>query len=381
MQPTRRRVLAGVAGVGTVGLAGCVGSLETLFRDTDAREEAEAVENPHRERTIGEVPPDTALPLRDREVPLAYDLSEFEEEADWGGVGKDGIPSIDDPQFGTVEEGDTMMAPDDPVFGVALNGDTRAYPQHILVHHEIVNDGFGDTGVAVTYCPLTGTAIGFERGSVEFGVSGMLTNSNLLMYDRETDSWWPQVLGTGILGERNGLALHEIRVTWTSWERWKTVHPETIVLTEDTGHARNYNNDPYGGYNPTSGYYDDDNLRFGVMTEDDRYHPKSVFIGARTADGAVAFGKERLREEALLETTVANVPYVAAYHPGLDSAWVYRNPENRSVSTDESSTDDGRYVVDGTSYDADSLPLTSVNAFDAMWFAWAAFYPDTVVVA
>lgn len=384
--PSRRQFLALAAGVGTVAVAGCLDSIGSVIGGSDARADAEGGPEPHRMRTMEDVPDDTALPLRDHEVPLAHDHSAFESEAEWGGVEKDGIPSIDDPSFGDVGAGDGMMAPGDPVFGVELEGDARAYPQHILVRHEIVNDGFGDRGVAVTYCPLTGTAVGFERGTVEFGVSGMLVNSNLIMYDRETDSWWPQVLGASVLGKRNGLALEEVRVTWTTWERWKNTHPDTTVLTEDTGAAFSYNSDPYGAYNPAGGYYTDDDLRFPVLHEDDRHHPKEVVIGARSADGTVAFHKERLREERLLETAVGGVPYVAVYHPGLDSAWVYRNPDGIEVAVDDDApdgdgfTDGGAFAVDGTTHAADDLPLESVNAFDAMWFAWVAFYPDTTIV-
>ena len=373
---SRRRFLALAAGAGTVGLAGCLETLDSYVRgEEEAREAAEEADDPHEARSIDEVPPGTELPLREHDVPIAHELSEYEEESAWGGVPQDGIPSIDNPSFESASAGDEMMDGGDPVFGVEIDGDARAYPQHILVVHEIVNDGFGEMGVAVTYCPLTGTAIGFERGSVEFGVSGNLTNSNLIMYDRESDSWWPQVLGASVLGERNGLALHEIRVTWTTWERWREAYPDTAVLSEDTGHARDYGSDPYGTYNPKGGYYDSESVNFPVMAESDDHHSKAVFIGARSADGAVAFEKDRLRDDHLLETTVGEVPYVAVYHHALDSAWVYRNPDGANVATDG---DD--YTVEGDPYDADGLPLESVNAFDAMWFAWYGFYPNTVVV-
>jgi hypothetical protein len=370
---SRRRFLAVAAGAGTAGLAGCLDTLGSLFRNNDAREDAEAGTDPYRVREA--VPDDARLPLQHREMRTSHDIGAFESAAEWGGVEKDGIPPVEDPVLADADAGDAMLSPGDPVFGVALDGDARAYPQHILVRHEVVNESFGDRGVAVTYCPLTGTAVGFERGSVGLGVSGMLVNSNLVMYDRETDSWWPQILGTAVLGERRGLALREIRVTWTTWERWRTVHPDTRVLSEDTGQAFSYNSDPYGGYNPPSGYYADGDVQFPLLSEDDRLHPKAVVIGARSADGAVAFHKERLRDQRLLETTVGGVPYLAAHHPGLDSAWVYRNPESTSVAPGGEG-----YAVEDTVHPADDLPLPSVNAFDAMWFAWAAFYPETVLV-
>lgn len=372
---TRRRFLAAAAGTATLGLAGCLG---TLFGDEAAREDAieGADGDPHTLRNLEEVAPDVALPLREPEVTLAEDLQVYEENAVSGGVGKDGIPSVDDPSFADANHGDGMLDPGDPIFGVDIDGDARAYPQRILERHEVVNDTFGDRGIAVTYCPLTGTAIGFERGTVEFGVSGLLVNSNLVMYDRAADALWPQMLGTCVLGNFTGLALHEVRVTWTPWGRWKAVHPNTRVLTEDTGQAFNYDREVYGSYNPRGGYYDSNNIMFEPLVRDERHHPKTVFIGARSVDGAVAFLKDRLREGHLVETTVGGVPYVAAYHPDLDSAWVYRNPDDVDISGD-----DGRYLApEGQTYQADALPLESVNAFNSMWFPWAAFYPETAVV-
>ena len=111
-----------------------------------------------------------------------------------GGPGKDGIPSVDSPKYWNVEDANDFLDDGDIVFGLVENGVARAYPQRILVWHEIVNDVVGGVGLAVTYCPLTGTAIAFERGQTEFGVSGRLVNSNLIMFDRDTDTWFPQVL-------------------------------------------------------------------------------------------------------------------------------------------------------------------------------------------
>ena len=367
-KPSRRTFLATAAG-GVALLAGCV---DTLTGGSDAREAAEAGTDDD-----GSSTPDIDLPLREPEVPLSYDVGALETDALSGGVPQDGIPSIDDPVYDDVEYGDEIMDPDDPVFGIARDGVVRAYPQRILVFHEIVNDEIDGEGVAVTYCPLTGTAIGFERGSVEFGVSGMLVNSNLIMYDRETDSWWPQIHATSPLGQLEGWTLSEFRVTWTTWERWKEAYPETEVLTEETGAARNYGSDPYGSYNPDGGYYTDSNIMFSPREESDQHEPKTVFIGARSHDGAVAFEKDLLREQHLLETTVGGTSYLAAYHEQLDSAWVYRNPEETSFQR----VDGGYVSADEEMYTADELPLESVNAFDAFWFAWFAFYPETEVVA
>jgi hypothetical protein len=373
---SRRRFLGIVGGSSALALAGCV---DALTSNSDAREDA--IKNtdgdPSAIKDLADVADETALPLRESSVPLSTELGAFERNAVSGGVSKDAIPSIDDPQFAGIAYGDENMDPGDPVFGVELEGDARAYPQYILVRHEIVNDEFGDQGVTVSYCPLTGSAIGFVRNSVEFGVSGMLVNSNLIMYDRDSDAWWPQILGTSVLGQFKGLSLHEFRVTWTTWERWTSVHPDTQVLTEDTGEAYGYVNDPYGSYNPREDYYTDDKILFDTMHPDNSHHKKETFIGARSKDGPVAFKKQTLRDDHLLETTVGDVPYLAAYHEDLDSAWVYRNTDEVTITE----TDGGYEGPDGAVHGADELPLESINAFDVMWFAWIGFYPESDVVA
>lgn len=371
----RRRFLAGV-GIAAAALAGCTGSGGTGDEARDADGNGDG--------TAGSVDADDGLPgtegepsTRDPEVELANELAAFERNARSGGVGQDGIPAIDDPGIDDADGGDALMEPGDVIFGVELDGEARAYPQHVLVWHEIVNDELGGMPISVTYCPLTGTAIGFERGSTTFGVSGDLVNSNLIMYDRGTESRWPQVLGTAIEGPLKGEALREFPVTWTTWGRWKEAHPETTTLTERTGYARDYDEDPYGSYNPRSGYYAGGNAMFGVMNDDDRLDPKEVVIGTRGVDGAIAFGKDRLREAGLVEGETGGTAYLIAHDPTLDTGYVYRNPDGEDVSVDG----EGSYAVNGEQYGVDGLPLDRVNAFDAMWFAWAGFYPDSALQA
>jgi hypothetical protein len=278
-------------------------------------------------------------PTRELSTPLGASYDEY-REATTDVLRKDGIPSIDEPEF---NDGDSVND-GDPVFGVEVEDEARAYPQDILAQHEIVNDTVGGKNVAVTYCPLTGTTMGFERGETTFGVSGDLLNSNLVMYDRATDTRYPQVLGTGIEGKLRGKSLVPFEVTWTTWERWRNEHPDSPVLSRDVG-LRNYDNDPYGGYNPKTGYYSSDSLSFSVTNRDDRYHPKKVFMLARDAEEAVAFDKDRLREEGELSVETENGEYVATYDEELDTATVERGDK-------------------------------TITAFDAMWFAVAAFYPD-----
>jgi hypothetical protein len=304
--------------------------------------------------------------------------ADLREAAQSGGPPKDGIPSIDDPSFTSADDVD-FLSPGDPVFGVVRDGEAKAYPQTILVQHEIVNDLLAGDPVSVTYCPLTGTVQGFERGDTTFGVSGRLINNNLVMYDRGTEAWWPQILATAIPGQWNeapGIAsLREFRLVWTTWERWRTHRPATRVLTTDTGFAKNYGRDPYGQYNPRAGYYEDDSLLFPALSEDDTYDRKRVVMGARTPDGAAAFLKDAIREKSVMEGRIGDTPMVAVSDDRLDTAYGYLNPAGATVALSDGPT----VRVDGEDHPPEALPLRRVHTFDAMWFAWAGYYPDTNV--
>ncbi|TQQ81479.1 DUF3179 domain-containing protein [Halonotius roseus] len=317
------------------------------------------------------------LPTADEGLPLPTTAAALTDEARSGGPSKDGIPSIDDPSFIEPDEVD-FLDPGDPVFGVARDGATKAYPQKILVSHEICNDDLDGTPVSVTYCPLTGTVQGFYRGNTEFGVSGRLINANLVMYDRTTEAWWPQILATAIPGPWNEnpeiRSLREFRLIWTTWEAWREQHPDTHVLSTDTGYAQNYGRDPYGSYNPRGGYYDSESMLFPGRVDDDRYHPKRVVMGARTADGAVAFLKDALREQRTMIGDLGGTPVVAVYDDRYDTGYIYQNPDEQAVTAEA-----GQLAIDGSTYAPDALPLSRIHTFDAMWFAWVGYYPETNV--
>lgn len=302
----------------------------------------------------------------------SYSFEELNSEIMSGGVGKDDIPSIDDPKFSSADE--VEMDDGEIVFGVEKNGKVRAYPQRILVSHEIVNDDFSGKKVTVSYCPLTASAMGHKSG-VEMGVSGDLLNSNLVMYDRDTESYWPQIMSTAINGEKQGESLDEFRVVWTTWGEWKDKHPDTEVLTEETGHLRNYDSDPYGDYNPRSGYYDSQNVMFSLMAENNSRHPKEMVLGYRNSDGAAAFEYDQLREEKVIDSEIGGKSYVMVYEEVLDTGRLYSNPEKVEVSVSE----DGKYKVNGEVYNADNLPLEEKPVFDVFWFAWNSFYPEAKI--
>lgn len=384
-QHSRRRVLKLGGTVGLVGLAGCAGSRDDGATgpravptddgedSPDGEEEGEppAVEDEANDDEPSGIGPPTA----DRDLHLDYTIEDLTDAARSGGPPPDGIPAIEEPSFNEAGDPPTHLDADDPVFGVVMNGEAKAYPQYNLVWHEIVNDVIAGEAVSVTYCPLTGTAQGFKRGETTFGVSGQLINTNLVMFDRGTESWWPQMLAFGILGEYEGSFLEEFQVVWTTWDRWRETYPETVVLNEDTGHARDYGRDPYGSYNPLGGYYEDDRILFPPLAEDDRFHAKEVVLGMRNADGALCIRKAALREQEVLEGTLNGTPYVGVYHSDLDTGFVYRNPDERDVTVE-----DDVVTVDGDSYRADELPLDREIAYDALWLAWYGYYPSTTVL-
>jgi hypothetical protein len=365
--PTRRRILA-VAGA--AALAGC-------SSPDEQSEPQNATTGPTSSQTeSGESA--ATVPTADDRLPLPMSPEQLREEARSGGPPKDGIPSIDDPQFISPDAAE-FLDPGDPVFGVARDGVAKAYPQKILAQHEIVNDDLAGTPVGVTYCPLTGTVQGFERGETTFGVSGRLINNNLVMYDRATEAWWPQILATSIPGPWNEdppiRTLREFRLIWATWAQWREHNPDTDVLSRDTGYANNYARDPYGSYNPRDGYYANEDPLFPALKNDDRYHNKTVFMGARTPEGAAAFRKSSLRDGLLLTGEIGETPVVAVPDARYETAYVYLNPDEHDYKVD------GNDVVgpDGASRAPDRLALTRIHTFDAMWFAWAGYYPETNV--
>ncbi|MFC7096479.1 DUF3179 domain-containing protein [Halobaculum marinum] len=358
---TRRRFLGGVGAAGVAALAGCTGGavpgsggdgVADLF--------------------------DSGPPTRDDPLYQPLDAAAVRDATVSGGPGKDGIPSVDQPQFAAAD--DVTLADDRIVFGYAGETDVKAYPQHVLVWHEVANDTLDGTNVAVTYCPLTGTAMGFERGDTTFGVSGRLVNNNLVMYDRATDSRWPQVLATAVSGPHEGDQLREVRLVWTTWGQWRRAHPDTQVMTENTGYARRYGADPYGNYNPTSGYYAAESRTLFAPLDDGwrdvQSDAKRVVFAARTADRALAFDRPAVMRADLLATD--DGAFLAAYDPTLNTAHVYRAGE---ATVEPSGEKDGRFLVDGAVHDAAALPLAPVYSFDAMWHAVGGFYPEAAYVS
>lgn len=193
-----------------------------------------------------------------------------------GGPARDGIPAIDQPKFITAGQAG-FLADDDRILGLDRNGIQRAYPVRILNYHEIVNDRFGDDNILVSYCPLCGTGMAFLatiKGTAHrFGVSGLLYNSDVLFYDRETESLWSQIKKLAVSGPMRGTGLQQISMMHTTWKDWRHKNPDTQVLSLQTGYKRDYNRSPYAGYEHSNDTY------FPVSSTDRRYHSKEQVIG------------------------------------------------------------------------------------------------------
>ena len=201
------------------------------------------------------------------------DLSEIMS----GGPPKDGIPAIDHPRFERLASGKVAgwlarLHDTEPVISIEIDGDLRAYPIRILIWHEIVNDTIDGQSVVITYCPLCGTGIGFEsvmqgRRST-FGVSGLLYQSDLLMYDHQTESLWSQIAMEAVAGPMTGTQVKHLFLAHTTWQEWQHEHPSTLVLSTKTGYARDYDRDRY------LGYVGRPDIMFAINHVDRRYHPK-----------------------------------------------------------------------------------------------------------
>lgn len=279
-----------------------------------------------------------------------FDLSNASipvEEILSGGPPKDGIPAIDKPKFLAAHDAD-FLKPDSRVLGVARNGIAKAYPIAILNWHEIVNDVLGDEGIAITFCPLCGTGMAFKADfdgkRHSFGVSGLLYNSDVLLYDRGSESLWSQIAQEAVSGPMLGTPLTMVATQHTSWADWQTRHPDTLVLSTETGQFRDYGRDPYAGYGQSASVY------FPVKGASDRYHAKELVMGLEIGAAAKSYPFSELARSAARFTD---------------------NFAGQSITVEYSAEHKSARVLG-----ADGQEIPTVIAF---WFAWSAFNPQAEV--
>jgi hypothetical protein len=317
-----------------------------------------------------------------------------------GGPPRDGIPPIDEPKFESVTQADGWLAPKEPVIHVAIGNDVRAYPLQILVWHEIVNDEVHGVPVAVTFCPLCNTAITFDRRlgdqTLDFGTTGNLRHSDLVMWDRQTESWWQQITGEAIVGELTGQRLEMLPATIISWEEFRQQFPNGRVLSRDTGSSRSYGRNPYVGYDQV------DQPPFLFEGElDGRLPPKERVVTVSVGGEDVAYSFSVLTEQRVIADHVGGQPIVVFFQPGTTSAL---DAASIAASRDVGATGvyqpdiDGRPLTftwqDDAFVDAETgsrwtllgeavdgplagKQLTPIVHGTHFWFAWAAFKPET----
>ena len=302
---------------------------------------------------------------------------------------KDGIRSIDDPRFVPAAEAAGDMTDGEFVIGVDINGDERAYPINVLSRHEIVNDTVGGRPIVVTYCPLCFTGIVYDRrvgGEVlEFGVSGKLVMNDLVMYDRQSDSLWQQILGEGIDGLYKGTRLTPVAATQTTWAQWRDAHPETLVLDKRGG----YGSDSYAGY-----YRSGDSGVLGGFSSNDALPAKAFVLALVLNDEPKAYPFRELLSQTIVNDRLGGRDLLIVYDDRSGTAVAFdRSSGGRPLTFELVALTSGNIelrdletgsVWAGLSGTATSGPLAGAKleqlpSFYAFWFAWSDFYLNTAL--
>jgi len=304
-----------------------------------------------------------------------------------GGPPPDGIPSIDNPKFVSIAEADKFLQNPDLVVGLNINGDIRAYPVQILVWHEIVNDNIKGSPIAITYCPLCFTNQVFNRTingqTIEFGTSGKLYNSNLVMYDRTSKSLWSQALGEGIVGKYAGVKLERIPFDVAYWKEWKQLYPDTKVLSRDTGSTRPYGADPYGNY------YTNNDLFFPVTNKDDRLGLKEIIVGLENGGQYKAYKLQQIEDTKVINDGIngksitlfsLNPFMVRVFDSTLDGQKLdFQYGKNSSKITDKQTGSAWNFEGIATVGPMKGKHLTRLPYDEGFWFEWAAFHPESAL--
>ncbi len=312
-----------------------------------------------------------------------------------GGPGPDGIPPLEFPLF-TQNLSSTNLNPLELVVGVKVGDDIRAYPHNILNWHEVVNDRFTMDGITeratLSYCPLTGSAMLWksfmEPGNETFGTSGLLFNSNLIMYDRATSSFWSQMLEQSVSGPQIQRIPDRLQVVETTWGTWQAMYPETFLLTEQTGFSRNYNDYPYGSFRTNQ------NLLFPVNNSNDRrLHRKERVLGINVGSSSKVYPISNFSAQVeVINDVVGNMQVVAAGSSGLNFGVIFNRELEDCTMLDFEAVQDKLPVVmrdnEGNEWDVFGTAVSGVrtgqqlqktNSYVSYWYAWTAFFPGAEI--
>ncbi|MCY4536635.1 MAG: DUF3179 domain-containing protein [Chloroflexi bacterium] len=326
------------------------------------------------------------------------------EEILVGNPTKDAIPSLTDPSMEPVSQAAAWLSDRSPVIAVEIDGEARAYPQAILMWHEIANVEIAGIPVAVTFCPLCNSSITFDRRVddelLDFGVSGFLRNSDLIMYDRQSETWWQQLTGEGLVGSYAGVLLDIIPSQVISFASFADRYPAGLVLSRDTGFSRQYGINPYRDYDSRPGrpflFRGEIDARLGSPVD---------HVLAATVNGvAKAYPFAILREQGVINDSIGGRPVAAFFQAGVASALGDSVIDNAAdlgtaglylstldgISLSFIQQDDGSFTDEQTGStwnaygeaiagDLQGRELEWVDAFPHFWFAWAAFHPETEV--
>ncbi len=306
-----------------------------------------------------------------------------------GGPGKDGIPSIDVPEFSSASE-IQFLEDEDLIIAVKVNDEIKAYPHPILDWHEIVNDRVDGKPLAITYCPLTGTGIGWDRdlgnGEVSaFGVSGSLYNTNLIPYDRRSDSNWSQMQLRSVNGQRAGQRIVTYPVVETTWRTFKALYPDALVMNTNTNFSRNYQEYPYGDYRTNNDLilfpidHPDDRLPakdrgLGILiNESSKFYPLTLFTNANTI-------VDQFAGQNLLIIGSQSDNYIVAFEQQLADGTTITPAANptSTLAAVMVDTEGNEWNLFGEAISGPRTgsQLQQVESYIGFWFAWATFYPE-----
>lgn len=324
------------------------------------------------------------------------------EEIISGGVRKDGIPALDQPKMESVAQAAEWLNPQSPVIAVEIDGQARAYPQALLIWHEIANDELAGVPITITFCPLCNSSIVFD-GRVgdeilSFGVSGRLRNSDMIMYDRQTESWWQQFTGEGIVGQYTDTLLEIIPSRVMGFGQFQALYPDGLVMTRDTGYSRDYGSNPYYAYDSNAQPF----LFMGEL--DSRLFPVERVLAGEIDGQAIAYPFTRLAEEKVINDQIGDQAVVAFWQTGvasaLDASQIDASVDIGTAGLYQRELDginlnfeidaDGRIMDQetGSEWNGFGMAIAGELAGEQLeiltfaphfWFAWAAFQPDTLI--